>query len=315
MAYYGKRALRFGLAKESVRGTAEAAPSKWYPILPDPEIVFGPELLNDEGIRGTKALFAPVTGRKRGTGKFKIACDPQVLGEFLYSLLGGVSSAQQGGTAAYLHTFTPNATITPQSYTFFIDFALGVKKYNGCVVKSLTFTGPVDKIVEVEVEFLFRNEASGSIGSPSFPTQRYFTFQQVDFKIAGSSNVDVKAWNLKIDNGARFLETLALAATPQDIVAPDELKVTFGMDILFSAETERDKFIAGTAVAIRALMEGAVIASTYKWTVDLPITAGYYKAYPYQWQDNLLAAKVEGEGYHNGTSQIVPLLMNTDTAY
>lgn len=316
MAIQGLQQFRFGLAKEGTRLTAESTPSKWYPIM-DVEVPYGPELLEDNGLRGVKAPFAPVAGRKRGTGKFKIVADAQTIGELLNSCVGGVASAQQGGTSAYQHTFTPASGIQPTTYTFFMDFGGSIiKKYNGCAVKSLTFNGPVDNLVVVDVEFLFISEAAGAIGSPSFPTQRYFSFQHVDFKIAGSSNTDVKSWSLKVDNLAKPLMTLALSQDAQDIITPDPLEVSGEMVIVFTSETERNKFLANTGVAIRALMQGAVIASTYKWTIDLPLTDAHYKAYPLAgWEDRLHAVKAEFTGYHNGTSQFVPVVMNTDTAY
>lgn len=314
MAIYGLQSFRFGLAKESSRLTAESAPSKWYPIM-EPDVPYGPELLEDQGLRGVKAHFAPVAGRKKGSGKFKMVLDAQTIAEFLNSLVGGVASAQQGGTAAYQHTFTPSGTIQPTTYTFFIDWGLAVKKYSGCVVKSLTFNGPVDNLIEVEVEFLFITEASGSIGSPSFPTQRYLAFQHVDFKIAGSSNTDVKSWSMKIDNMAKLHLALAGSQDAQDIIATDPTEVTGEMVIVFTSETERNKFLANTGVAIRALVVGATIASTYKYTVDLPITDAHYRAFPFAYEDKLLAAKVNFQGYHNGTSQIIPVVINTDTAY
>lgn len=314
MAIYGQQSFRFGLAKEATRLTAEATPTKWYPIM-EPDIAYGPEHLEDTALRGIKADFAPVAGRKKGTGKFKIIADAQVLGEFFRSLLGAPTTAQQGGTIAYQHTFTQLENKEPPTYTFFMDFGVAIKKYNGCVVKGISFTGPVDGLVTVDVDFLFISEASGSIGTPAFPAQKYLSFQHVDFKIAGSSNTDVKSWSLKLDNNAKHLMTMGLSQDAQNIVSTDSLKVSGDMVIIFTAETERAKFLANTGVAIRALMAGDTIASTYKYTVDLPLTDARYTAFPFGWEDKILAAKVNFKGYHNGTSQIIPVLINADVSY
>ena len=317
MALAAQKSFRFGLAKEAARLTAEAAPTKWYPLIPDPEIKYGPQLLNDDGLRGVFADYEPIAGRSPGTGKFKIVADAQVLGELMRSMLGAPTSAQQGGTAAYQHSYTLNTGVQPNTYTFFMDFggSVGVKKYNGCVVKSMNFTGPVDGLIMVDVEFLFITEVAGSIGSPSFPTQRYFNFKNVTYKIAGSTNTDVMGWELSIDNQAHHLMTLAQAYDAQDIVVTDSIVVKGSMAINFQNETERNKFLANTAVAIQMLIEGAVIASTFKWTLDLPVTAAHYQEYPFGWENKLLASKVNFQGFHNGTSIILPKLINVDTAY
>ncbi len=216
---------------------------------------------------------------------------------------------------AFSHAFTVPTSIQPPSYTFFMDYGISVKKYNRCVVKSLTFTGPVDGLITVDVDFLFETEAAGDIGSPSFPTQKYLSFQHASFKRAGSTDTDVKNWSLKIDNGAKALQTLAQSQNIQDIITPDPLNVSGDFVALCQTETERAKFLANTSVAIRALIEGETIVGSFKHTVDIPLTDCRYKAYPLAWEDNLLAAKVEFQAYHNGTSQILPVVKNEEASY
>lgn len=433
MSLYGLQSFQFGLAKESVRGTAESAPAKWYPIMA-PEAPYGPNLLSDQGLRGVRAEYAPVAGRKIGSGKFKMILDPQSIGEFLYSLMGAVTSTEQevitiggtnnkldfnigageltatiasasypigtahtqagtlckaiydaivaaegagtytvsysrstklftitrsagtfqilwntgtngaagtgntiGATLGYLetgddtgalsyagdsqieyvfkHDFSIGTGIQPPAYTFFFNWGLDVKKYNGACVKSLTFTGPVDNLITVDVEFLFRSEATGSIGTPSFPTQRYTSFQHADFKRAGTSDTDVKSWTCKIDNMARAHQALALSQDIQDVLTPDPMMVTGDLVVFFQSETERAKFLANTGVALRALIQHSVISGSFYWAVDLPITDARYKAYPFAYEDNLLAAKADFQGYHNGTSLVLPTVYNQDASY
>lgn len=317
MTLYAIEANRFGLAKEASRGAAETTPTKWYPTRNGPpELALDLNLLQDTGIRGIAAKYAPIAGIKVGQGKIPLHFDPQMLGEFFYSLLGGKSSAQQGGSAAYLHTFSQSG-ILPPAYTFFLDRSLGVSKYNRGCVKAISLKGGVDNLVEVEADVLFENEASGSIGSPSFPTQRYQSFQNVDFKIAGSSNTNVKEWDLKIDNGAFALRTLAGAQTLTDIMAPNPISIKGGFTIYFANTTERDKFIANTATTIRILSVGATIASTYKYTTDINIYEAHYDAFPYGEDMGLLAAKASYEGYYSTSDSkaIDVAITNADTSY
>lgn len=316
MTLYATTAQRFGLCLEAVRGTAEAAPTKWYPTKGIPEFNFNLAHLEDKGVRGIAANYPPISGIKTGEGKIPLFFDPQILGEFFYSLLGAKSSAVQGATSAYLHTFTRSG-IQPPSYTFFQDRSLNVLKYNRGVVKAMNFKGSVDGLIDAEADVLFENEASGSVGTPSFPTQRYQSFQNVDFKIAGTSNTNVKSWDLKIDNGAKALRTLTGAATLADIVAPEPITISGGFEIYFADATERDKFLANTAVALRILSTGSVIASTYKYTIDINIYEAHYKAFPYGEDQGLLAAKATYEGFYaTGSSKAIDVaLTNTDTAY
>ena len=317
MTMYAIQAQRFGLARESVRGTAEAAPLKWYPTRGPIELNYALQHLEDTGIRGIKSPYAPLAGMKVGEGKIPLHADPQMLGEFFYSLLGTKAAAQQGGTAAYLHTFTQQTGLQPPSYTFFIDRGLGVLKYNLGCVKEISLKGGVDNLLEIEAGVLFKTEASGSIGSPSFPTAQYLGFQHVDFKIAGSSNTDVKEWDLKIDNGARAHRVLHLSQDLNDVIHPDLLSIEGGFTIYFQNTTERDKFIANTSVAIRILCEGATIASTYEYSLDINVYAAKYKAFPYGEDQGLLAAKVTFQGFYStsDTKAIQVEIINTDTSY
>jgi hypothetical protein len=316
MTLYAIEAQRFGLKKEAVRGTAETTPTKWYPTRGPATIDYALQHLEDKGLRGVAAQFPPLAGPKIGTGKIPLYFDAQHLGEFFYSLLGALSSAQQAATIAYKHTITQSG-ITPLAYTFFLDRSLNVLKYNRGCVKSISIKGGVTDLVEVEAEVLFQTEASGSIGSPSFPTTQYLGFQHVDFKIAGSSNTDVKEWDLKIDNGARAHRVLAGSQDLSDIIAPEPIKIDGGFLIYFTSTTERDKFIANTDVAIEIIATGATIASTFKYTVDINIYKARYKAFPYGEDSGLLAAKVSFEGFYDTSSSkaIQVDITNADVSY
>lgn len=431
MTLYAIEAQRFGLAKESSRGVAETTPTKWYQSRGPIELGYALQHLDDNGIRGVAAKYAPISGIKVGEGKIPLFFDAQQLGEFFYGLLGTVTSAEEttvtigasnnkidfnigGGeltatvssatykigltqadtgtlckavydaivaaeavgtytvsysrstnlftiarsagtfqlvfltgtnnatsidttlgythtdktgaitytganTVAYAfgHTFTRSSGIQKQAYTFFMDRSLNVLKYNLGTIKGLNFKSTVDGLVETEAEILFKTEASGSIGSPSFPTQKYLSFQHVDFKIAGSSNTEIKDWNLKLDNSAKAHRTLALSQDVTEILAVEKFMIEGGFTVYFENVTERDKFIANTAVVLRILSEGATIAGTSKYGVDITLYQAHYKAFPYGESDGLLAAKATFEGFYStsDSKEIQVVLKNTDVSY
>lgn len=430
MSRYSKQQFRFGLAPEAVRGTAEATPTKWYPIM-EPDVKFAPAHLEDKALRGIRADFGPVAGRKLGTGKFKMNLDAQSIGEFLYSLMGAVSSAEvsivtidttnnkldfnigasqltatipsasypigtahtQAGTLckaiydaivaaeavgvytvsysrttklftitrsagtfvlmwntgtntavsiaatigfstaanstaaltyasgttveyAFAHTFSLGTGTQPPAYTFFIDWGIDVKTYSMSVVDQINISGPVDNLVEVEINFLFAAETGGaSIGSPSFPTQRYLSFQHVTYSIAGSQNTDVKSWTLKMNSQAKHHLTLANTQAPQDILAVEPFMVEGTLDIDFQNQTERAKMLANTASVQRMNMQGATIAGSTKYGVDLPVTEPHYSDFPFGYENAVLSSKAAYKGYHNGTSLILPVVTNQVVAY
>jgi hypothetical protein len=435
MTLYSAEVQRFGLAKESVRGTAETAPTKWYPSRGRVEMEYKRTHIEDKGLRGIQAQMPPVKGPNKGDGKIPLYLDSQMICEFLYSLLGGLSSAEQTvitiaatnkfldfnigsteltatvaeasykiGTAeteagtlckaiydaivaaeavgvytvrysrttkkftiarstgtfeimlktgthgsdnldthigtilgyadtadltgavsyagtvsveyAFKHTFT-NSGISKPSYTYFVDRSLNIMAYALVVAKKLSLKSTHDNMVEPELEVLFKNEATGSIGSPSFPTQKYLGFNHVDFKIAGASSTDVKEWDLTIDNGAKPYGTLALSEDISDIVAPDPMKISGSFLIYFTSATERAKFLANTSVALRMLVAGETISGTFKHSVDINIYDARYKAFPYGEDIGLLAAKASFEGYYSvsDSKEIQIDVINQEASY
>lgn len=431
MSLYAIESQQFGMTKESVRGTAETTPAKWYQSRGMIELGYALQHLEDNGIRGIAAKFAPIAGIKVGEGKIPLYFDAQQLGEFFLGTLGQVSSAEEttltidstnnkldfniGGSEltatpasatyaigttssetgtlckaikdalfaadatgtytvsysrttklftiarstgtfqllaatgshiangifttlgfaatdrtgaitytgtvtvnyAFKHTFTRSSGIQKQAYTFFMDRGIGVLKYNLGVIKALNFKSSVDGLVETEAEILFKSEASGSIGSPSYPTQRYLSFQNVDFKIAGSSNTEVKEWSLKIDNTAVAHRTLAGSQDLSDILSPGKMMIEGGFTVYFTDLTERNKFMANTAVALRMLTEGSTIAGTSKYGIDVNIYEAHYKAFPYGEDQGLLAAKATFEGFYSvaDSKDIQVDIKNVDVSY
>jgi len=308
---------QFGLKKEGTRGTAETTATRWYPISKDSQMDYSLALLQDEALRGVPEEFPPNAGTKGGTGKIKMPLDAQACGEMFYSLLGGLTSAQQAATSAYKHTILKGSGIQRVGYTFFMDRGLSIKKYNLTTVKKLTINCPTDQIATLEAEVLFKSEATGLIGTPAFPVNKYLGFNHVDVKIAGTSNTDVKELTLNIDNSASVHRTLNLSQDVADILVKGKLMIDGNFTVFFQDETERDKFLANTSSTLRVLAVGGLIASTYYHTVDINLYKIHYKAFPFGESDGLLAAKAEFVGVYDSTATkaIQVDITNTETTY
>jgi hypothetical protein len=318
VAMYSIEAQRFGLKKETVRGTAETTPDKWYPVLKGTELTYGLSLLENDVLKGDPTMLPPVAGGKSGSGKVKLPLDSQTCVEFFRGLLGGLSSAQQGATAAYKHTITLNAGLQKPPYTFFLDYGIDVKKYSLGTVKKVMIGGAVDSLGAFEADVLFKAEASGAIGSPTFPTQKYLAFQTMDFKIAGASSTDIKEWNIEIDNGAIWSsDAKPVTGSHRHHRPPGKIDIKGGFTAYFQNETERAKFLANTAVALRMLATGPLIASTYYNTVDINIYEAHYTAFPFGDDAGLLAAKATFTGYYSASdSKAIQIdVTNSTTSY
>lgn len=317
MARYSTQLQRLGLTKEGTRGTAEAAPAVWIPTRGRATFNYDLKQYPDPAIQGIMARKQPIPGQKGGDGTIPLVLDPQTIGEFLVSLLGAPTSTQQASTAAYKHTFVRGSGIQPIAYTMFIDRSMNVLKHNLTVTKKLSLKANVNSLAEVDIDVLFKGEASGSIGSPSFAAQKYMAPHQVSVEINDVVTTDIADLAFSMDNGAKHLYTLNQSQEVDDIVAPEPLMVDASFTVFFANTTERDKFLAGTGNKLEFIFTGANIASTYYYQVAITMFNAVYTKFPYEDDGGLLAAKVTLEGmYSNSDGKDIQIdLINTKTSY
>lgn len=307
----------FGLKKEGTRGTAETTVTRYLPVGASSEFNYVRELVNSDHVVGSKVRLAPVAGVKTGTGQLvDIWAEPNNIGELILSLLGSVSSAQQGGSAAYLHSFSQLTTHQHPGYTMYLGRDSSYK-YNMSTVKKLSLVGDVDQPISLAADILFITEAAGPSLTPTLASPAPLIFKDTAFKIAGSTNQNVRSWSMDIDNGAFAKRALAQSYDIADILVAAKIMISGKFILWHESATERDKFIAGTSSDIQMLAEGATIASTYKYTLDVDTPEVFYKAFPFIDQDGILASEVEYEAFYDvaDTKQVSIALMNTVTAY
>lgn len=316
MANYPSNLLRVGLAKESSRGVAESTPGSWLAVHPDSRMDYKAILQPDTNLRGTMAKWADAVVATEGDGLIKFPLRASDVGEFLHMLIGDPTSAQQGGSAAYLHTFTPATTILPASYTFFFDRNISVLKYNGCNVSELKITASPEDFIMVEATMMFLGEASGSIGSPAYVESEELTWQHVTFNIAGGSNTEVKSFELSLKNGLFRKRVTAQSAAPEQLVAT-EFMADCSFVVYFENATERDKFIAGTVTSVEVVIAGDTIASSFKYTLEVLLDDFVYTAFPWGVEDGLVAAQVVGHAVYDTSNTRIfrARVTNIATAY
>lgn len=434
MTVYSAMRKRVGLAKESVRGTAEAAPTKWIAVSPDSSIKFDLNLLEDKTLRGVMAKYPPAPGQKNVMGNLKFPLRASDIGELLHMLCGDPTSTEQtaalvtsssndkinftedggaektatltagsyaygtassqagtlcaeiktqleaanetaatytvtysystkkftitknsgvfvlkwstgthaatsartllGFTAAdtssaiaatsdsttgqwiFQHRFTPISVTQPQAYTVFFDHDLAVKAYNGCNVSEIKLTRSPNDFILFDAQVHGRNEASGSIGSPSYSESEEMTFQHDTVSIASSSNTQIKNWDISLKNGLLRQRTTSQSQTVNDLLAT-EFTANGSFTVYFENETERDKFVAGSSTSLQFTIAGDTIANSIKYTLDILCDEVYYTAFPFDAEDNLLAAKVAWNAvYSTSNSRIFKVdLKNIKSSY
>jgi len=201
-----------------------------------------------------------IAGRSRKRGHRAAGC-----GEFADSL------------PAYLLTLEQSPYA---SFTFFVDRGVSIKRYPLTVIKKLAFAGAVDGKALVAADLLFKTEEPGSAFTPSLGSPKPLMFFQTDFKLDGVSDLNVKSWNLSIDNGSVAHRTLNQSRDTKDIVSPGRFVIDGGFEIYFETDAQRQKFLDASAAALNIILTGDIIEDAFKNQLEFKVPEIRYSAYP-----------------------------------
>jgi len=320
MALYDRSKIIFGLAKESTRGTANDTISRYIAIDRGLTMDYVLSLIEDTQLRGQVYNIPPITGIKTGTGTIRFNVEAGNIGELLYSLLGNVTSEQQGQTSAYKHTFIRSNSNQLQSYTIHIDWGIAKKKYVRSCIKSITFSVTPDGVLLADISLLFEKEDSSTVTfNPSWSTPKPLMGYQVAIENPdGEIVTNVKDLSITIDNQNFAKRVLKQSQDIDDILAIGPLLVNGSFTVYFESLTERNNFLSNTASSLELKLEGQTIEGAYKETFDILLPEIHYTAYPFGEADGLLASAVTFNAYQklsDGSNQVTVYIINNITSY
>lgn len=275
-----------GIGKETTPGTY-VAPQRY---LPYSKLDFDPGITDEPlkvhvGRRGSEYKMMRTKAEPKGSLEMP-AWPENGLEDAFLGALGSVSSAQQGATSAYLHTFSESNSLPTFSITKWAGSLGEPQAYTGCIVNSLKLDYASGSPVNMGVEYI-----SNSVDfSKSAPTQTYastdpFTFNDFtcklgDYGVAPTANTTVTKASIEIKNNINSLRTANKKMEPS-IKIPGQLEVTGRVEFPFDNLDEYRRYIGGSVSAntaddiisdraITLQLTGANIASTYNY--DLSIT-------------------------------------------
>lgn len=248
MGYLKGEDINLGIARETVRGTAED-PSTFIPARTPAGVRL---VVEKTQIRETKgggmSSQGSVMVQKRSEGDLEFNVRNQTIGFLLLSLLGRVTTSAAG--SAYSHLFEI-LTGNPQYPTLTLALSqLGQQdyQYKKCLVTSLEIRTPVDDLVNATVGFIGTDEATHADYTVAFPsTDYYFRHYDVTIKIAtnvaglgAASALSVKEFSLSIVNNARVNQNIG-ELNPGDVLAL-MLEVSGSLKLDYTDETYHDLY-------------------------------------------------------------------------
>ncbi|NVM20590.1 MAG: hypothetical protein HWN68_02280 [Desulfobacterales bacterium] len=267
--------MYFGIGEEGTFKSAEAA-AKYIDIyresiIPDPGWII-PETA------GRRAFEKKTAGAYRGRGNVEFPIEPENgITKILYWLLGSKTSAQQGGTAAWKHTFKPADTI--KSFTGRVgvsDVTTRERILGGCLANALTVRFAHGREMQAIAEvFNAGKETHGAIGSATFSDLDAFVFSQGSVEFAESAKAIVAEGEVRINNRIPFDFGVIGDDTFPKIRVGKRL-VDGRLSLAFDDTTEYARFLAGTEFKLELLTQGPVITGSYYYRFDITLPKCVY---------------------------------------
>jgi len=227
------------------------------------------------GIRGGRGRRSEevVPGRKNVTGDVVFDLWAKGLGLWFKHALGSVTSAQQGGTSAYLHTFSLTDALPPGLTVEIKKGGTQFHKYSGVRVDRWTIGAAINAIPRMTFTVLGKDESiSGSGATASYPSgNELLSFHQGIFKI-DTSQVDIYEFELTLNNNLADSD-YRLGAPTRASLLPRSREVTGRFRLPYDAVTEYTKFRNFTPAALNLKFTGSLIQGSYyvEFTIDLPV--------------------------------------------
>lgn len=254
------RILNFGIAKETTRGTANAAADFWVPVesaTMDDQI----ENVTDEQSIGVIEDSKGQT-RVRNYGSFKITAplEDKTFPLILYSTFGTLVSTTDSDAAGTVrdHTVTVQQGAQHQALSLYADDSLATADYkfaNGAIDK-LTIKYELKKFLTFEMTAMSKAGAT-TTNTPSFSAQNRYLPQHLTFTvndtyahISTGTAISLKSLQLDITQNVESDDVLG-SVTPADFLNK-QFSIEGTIEALWQNEADfKTAFLAGTQKAVR----------------------------------------------------------------
>jgi len=315
----GKK-MFFGLALQSAQGTPVpgAKIDMWMPITGDPSLKATPQREIPGEYRYTMdERYAVITTGVNTEGGVNFTAYPSGgIEHALYGVFGNKAVAQQGATAAYLHTFT-----TGYQLPYFTGAKghadLNMETFQDIIFRSLQLDFKPKSTIAVTTDMYGKYGGIGTAAvTPVYGTERPFTAPGIEIKLGGAVNSRCFSAMVKIDRGTVKQDTLTRSLESY-FAAPITMNVTGSLNMLFEDYSEYEKFLGKTgattfleddllinsAKALNINVQGQQIVegeTDYYDNLTLDIPKILYDSYEIQSPiDNMMAANINFNAYYD----------------
>jgi hypothetical protein len=305
-----------GVGEESTWGT-RTAPAKFIRILSESLKLNNPTILKPS--LGVTSQNRAVLGKKFTDGGFEAQFGYNGFETLLKHAIGSVSSAQQGGTTAYLHTYTLTNAL-PTGLTFHVNrdaaAVATANEYEGCQIEKITFTQEPEDILKVSIETQGEEETDIAVATPTFPTFVAADWEDFSLVISGSTTEDITSFELSIENTLAADRFKLGQRTRTGIGRGGVRKVTGKITAEFRDQVLYDLFQGKTTTTagVNAQWVGPTADTGHNYTLGLNVTAAL-KIERNVSEAGVIPVTIEFEGQSTdaGNTELTATLKNTVT--
>lgn len=314
---------QLGTGEEVTYGTPVTV-TKFYEINSE-SLDYQKTVLQSSGLRaGARQLRrrGSVVTRSAG-GNITLEVVTVGMGRWFKHCLGGTpTSVQQGGTTAYLQTFSLGNLPTGLTVQKGVEEATGTVKpftFHGGKVTSWELACAVGDIVTLSLDMDFEDvDTSTALATASYPTISQFDFTQGTLSVEGSEVANVTGAtiggtnNLKTDSF--YLGTSGLKGEPVDNDFPS-IQGSLSAEFVSQAALV-DRFLNDTAASLVLTFTGAVISGAYNYSLVITVPEVRFTGQlPQVGGPDVVVLDVPFDGHYDGSSAGITIeYTTTDTA-
>lgn len=262
MSEYTGRKVSFGLAKEAVRGTAEANASYWLNHM---SLGFYPraeKAQNESALGNLHKQNDSTTMTLWGEGDFEMKVGEQSVGALLHATLGSVVTSDNADSNAAVkdHTFSFDQSNSPASYTFFRKDPNVNEAYALGMVSQLEFNAELGSWMMVSGSVITK-PATSSSATVARINETEFKPKHISLKIAdnvaglaGATGLaSLQSLRLTIDRAVE--RDLALSTDSPYDISVREIEISGEFVVRHSDAVLLTKYLSDTQQALQITVE------------------------------------------------------------
>lgn len=318
------RLADIGIAKEAVRGSAEANVDFYLPKVAL-TIDDGIEQAIDESSLGVieDAIGASVVA-KFAEGEIEGNIYDKSFGLILLSALGSVSTGSAQETTVYPHTFSVLQSAQHPSLTLFLDDPNQDYKYALAVLQSLELDVMLGQYARYKAAFRSKVGATATL-TPSYSAENHFLPQHGSIKTAtdlsglgAASAINIRSVRLSINKNVE--DDRKLGSLDAVDILNKQFAIDGSLELVFDANTFKTEMLADTAKAMRIRLTNTdvVIGDTLNPQLTIDLANVKFSNFERNYEnDGIVTASVDFKAFYSiaESEMIAAELINEQASY